>query len=240
MDFQRATTSTSMMRLYTSGNITNTVGTFLGQIDGTFTNTSGQSGGLFIQPTYNEASGTSPNTVLKLSAVETALGSGEQDLIDGYAGAAGTTKMWTVNNKGSNTEYAGVATAGWGHPAIYGANGAAAQSAANPSIATYTVGAADGTFWVSANMNVTAATALSTSLTCTYTDESNTARAMIFPVQQLGGSFISGGLITGTGPWETSVIHIRCKASTAITIFTAAGTFTGVTYTAEGVIAQVR
>lgn len=136
------------------------------------------------------------------------------------------------------TSYKGVATAGWGVGAIQAAAEVTAQSAANASIATYTVGAADGTFEVSAQANVTAATAISTTLTCTYTDKSNTSRVMIFPVQQLTGSFIAGGLITGTGAWETPVMHIRCKASTAITIGTSAGTFTGVTYSADATIVQ--
>lgn len=134
--------------------------------------------------------------------------------------------------------YNNIVTAGWGVPAIYSAGRVTAQSAANSSIATYTCGAADGSFDVSANMNVTVSTALVTTLTCTYTDESNTARTMILPVQQLSGSFIAAGAITGTGAWETPTMHIRVKASTAITILTSAGTFTGVTYTAEGLIIQ--
>lgn len=139
------------------------------------------------------------------------------------------------------TSYNGVATAGWGVPAIQSAGRVTAQAAANASIATYTVGAADGSFRVSANMNVSASTALNTTLQCTYTDESNTARTMIFPIQQLTGSFIAGGLITGTGAWESPALHIRCKTATAITILTAGGTgtFTGVTYTAEGSIQQI-
>lgn len=139
---------------------------------------------------------------------------------------------------GKITTYNGIATTGWGVPAIYGYGRVTAQSAANASIATYTVGAADGSFEVSANMNVTAVTVLATTLTCTYTDESNTARTMILPVAQVAGSFIAAGAITATGAWESPVIHIRCKAATAITILTSAGTFTGVTYTAEGVIKQ--
>lgn len=140
---------------------------------------------------------------------------------------------------GKYAKYNNISTAGWGVPAIYKASRVTAQSAANASISTYTVGASDGSFCVSANMNVTAATSLATTLTCTYTDESNTARSMIFPIQQLSGSFIAAGAITGTGPWETPTIHIRCKAATAITILTSAGTFTGVTYTAEGIISQI-
>lgn len=148
----------------------------------------------------------------------------------------GTTDAILWSSKFST--YANVVTAGWGVPAVYAAGRVTAQSAANASISTYTVGAADGSFEVSANMEVSASTVLSTTLTCTYTDESNTARTMILPVQQLTGSFIAGGVISGTGAWETPVMHIRCKAATAITILTSTGTFTGVTYTAEGIIKQ--
>ena len=58
---------------------------------------------------------------------------------------------------------------------------------------------------------------------------------------QLAGAFITGGLITnvtGTGPYESPVMHIRCKTATAITIRPSAGTFTSVTYNAEGIIKQ--
>jgi len=157
-----------------------------------------------------------------------------------YTTAMSLAQGGALTLAGKIAGYNGVSTAGWGVPAIQAAARVTAQSAANSSIATYTVGAADGSFEVSANMNVTAVTVLSTTLTCTYTDESNTARTMILPVQQLTGSFIAGGLITATGAWETPTMHIRCKASTVITIKTAAGTFTGVTYTAEGVIRQLQ
>lgn len=140
---------------------------------------------------------------------------------------------------GKVTTYNNVATAGWGLTAIPAAARVTAQSAANASIATYTVGAADGDFEVSMNMNVTAAAVLSTTMTCTYTDESSASRTMILPVQQLTGSFVAGGLVTGTGAWETPVMHIRAKAATAITLLTSTGTFTTVTYTASGIIRQV-
>lgn len=136
------------------------------------------------------------------------------------------------------TSLKGITVAGYGVPVIVAASRVTAQSAANTSISTFTVGAADGSFEVSANMNVTASTALATTLTCTYTDESNTARTMVLPIEQLSGSFIAAGAITGTGAWETPVMHIRAKAATAITILTSAGTFTSVTYTAEGIIKQ--
>ncbi len=89
-------------------------------------------------------------------------------------------------------------------------------------------------------MNVTAATVLSTSMNCDYTDESNSARTMIFPTTSLSGSFLTGGLVTSTGAFETPVMRIRCKAGTAITLYTATGTFSSVTYSAEGSIQIVQ
>jgi hypothetical protein len=144
-----------------------------------------------------------------------------------------------AGSSGTLTKYNNITTAGFGVPAIVAAGRVTAQSAANASISTYTVGAADGSFEISANMNVTASATLVTTLTCTYTDESNTARTMVLPIAQLAGSFIAAGAITGTGAWESPVMHIRCKAATAITILTSTGTFTTVTYTAEGIIKQV-
>lgn len=151
---------------------------------------------------------------------------------------AGNSGLATVTQSGKTTTYNSLATAGLGLPVIVAYARATAQSAANASIVTYTVGAADGTFEVSANVNVTAVTVLATTLTCTYTDESNTSRSMILPIQQLAGSLIAAGAITATGPWHAPVIHIRAKAATVITVLTSAGTFTGVTYTAEGLIKQ--
>lgn len=157
-------------------------------------------------------------------------------------GALGqANRRWTnLFLSGVITTYNGVTTQGAGVVAICRVGRVTAQSAANSSIATYTTPASDGSYEVSMNMNVTAATALSTSLNCTYTDESNTSRTMILPITSLAGSFLTGGLATATGAFETPVMHIRCKASTAITLLTSAGTFTGVTYTAEGIIKQMQ
>lgn len=155
-----------------------------------------------------------------------------------FTASAASTLTGAVSQTAKTAKYNNVSTVGWGIPAIYGAGRVTAQAAANASISTYTCGAADGSFEVSGNMNVTVSTALATTMTCTYTDESNTSRVMVLPIQQLTGSFVAGGAITGVGAWESPVMHIRVKASTAITIATSAGTFTGVTYTAEGIIKQ--
>ncbi len=157
--------------------------------------------------------------------------------------------LWNVGNtrldgqisQGAKTiKYNNILTTGWGQPAIYNSGRITAQSA-NATIGTYTVGAADGSFRISANMNVTGSTTLVTTLTCTYTDESNTARTLVLPVSSLNGTMVAAGAISGAGAtvWHTPAVHIRCKASTAITILTSAGTFTGVTYTAECSIQQI-
>ena len=125
-----------------------------------------------------------------------------------------------------------------GVPNLVATGRATAQAAANPSVATFTVGANDGSFQVSMNMNVTVATTLATALTCNYTDESNTARAMILPVTQTSGTFIAAGAVTATGAWIAGPEAIRCKSGTTITLLVAAGTFTAVTYTCEGFIYQ--
>lgn len=159
------------------------------------------------------------------------------------SGTAGTAITWTTPvGLGANgiSTYNNIATEANGIAAIVKYTRVTAQSAANSSIATYTTPASDGSYLISGNINVTAATAISTSLNVNYTDETNTARTMIIPISGLGGTFVAGGLATSTGPFESSVMHIRTKASTAITIYTAAGTFTGVTYNAEGVIRQLQ
>lgn len=177
-------------------------------------------------------------------------------LINGYifdygldiAGAASTDRLQVKGDsylggdcaiKGKVTKYNNIATAGWGQPAIYGSGRATAQTAANTSVSTYTVGVADGSFIVSCNVLVTTSTAHSFTVTCTYTDEGNTSRTVTFNVQQLGGTLVTSITnITGAGPYEGVPLHIRAKASTAITIKTA-GTFTTVTYNVEGVITQI-
>lgn len=141
---------------------------------------------------------------------------------------------------GTVGSYNGITTAGQGLVSIPGYGRSTGQTAAVASVATYTVGAADASFEVSANANVTTSTTHSFSLNVTYTDEGNTSRLLVLPVAQLAGSFVTSGLITnvtGAGPYESAVIHIRAKAATAITISTSAGgTYTTVTYNVEGTI----
>lgn len=148
-----------------------------------------------------------------------------------------TSGALTFNTKIST--YNSVATTGWGVPAIYSSGRATAQTAANTSVATYTVGGADGSFEVSANVLVTTATLHNFTVTCDYTDEGNTARTVTMPFSVLAGTFVTAITnASGAVPYEGIAIHLRCKASTAITIKTA-GTFTTVTYNVEGSIRQI-
>lgn len=185
----------------------------------------------FTNNTYAGVQSVSGN--LKIQAI----GNSIDFYVDGSAGLqVDSSRNFLITKK--ITSYNAVATAGWGAEIVQGYAEVTAQST-NGNIATYTAGAADGVFRVSADMSVTASTALATTLTVNYTDKSNTARVMVLPVQQLSGSFIAAGAITGTGAWETPTMQIRCKASTAITILSSAGTFTGVTFSASGTITQI-
>lgn len=116
---------------------------------------------------------------------------------------------------------------------------ATAQTAANASVATYTLGATDASFEVSANVLVTTSSAEAFTVTVDYTDEGNTARTATLNFQLLAGTigtainFANGGV-----PYEGIPIHLRVKASTVITVKTV-GTFTGATYNVEGIIRQI-
>ncbi len=155
-----------------------------------------------------------------------------QTLADGTAG--GGIKM-----TGLMAQYNNVNTTGWGIPAIYGTGRSTAQTAAVASVATYTVGAADGSFIISSNVNVTTSTLHTIAVQVDYTDETNTGQTVTLSFSQLAGTFVNSITnATGAGPYEGIPLHIRCKASTAITVKTT-GTFTTVTYNVEGSITQI-
>lgn len=101
------------------------------------------------------------------------------------------------------------------------------------ALATYTVGAADASYVVSANVLVTTSVLHSFTVTVTYTDESNTSRTLTLNFSTLAG--VLAPTITntsGAGPYEGVPTHIRCKAATTIVVQTT-GTFTTVTYNFE-------
>lgn len=114
-----------------------------------------------------------------------------------------------------------------------------AQTGASASVATWTVGGSDGSFEVSANVLITTSTLHSFTVTCAYTDEGNTARTLTLNFDNLAGTSITTiANAAGAVPYAGVPAHIRCKSGTAITIATT-GTFTTVTYNAEGSITQI-
>lgn len=120
---------------------------------------------------------------------------------------------------------------------------ATGQTAANATVSQVTVGAADASYEISANVLCTVATTYSFAVQCTYTDESNTARTVNLSFFSGASGTSTGALVSaanGAGPYMGRPMRIRAKAGTTITILTqAAGTYTTVTYNVEGSIKQV-
>jgi hypothetical protein len=152
------------------------------------------------------------------------------------------TQRWAIDNTGGETlfgkliNYNNVNTAGWGVPAIYGSGRSTAQTGDVASVATYTCGAADGSFMISCNANCTAFTAGVMAVQCTYTDETNTARTLVLSTSNITGTI--GTSFAATGAFEGLPLHIRVKASRAITVKTVGTTWTG-TYNIESIIQQI-
>lgn len=184
------------------------------------------------------ASATDPTAaadtgISRLAAGSFAFGTGAASSV------AGTINYTTCVQTGLTTKYNNVTTAGWGVPAIYANGRSTAQTAAVASVATYTVGAADGSFEVSANVLVTASATNNFTVTVAYTDESNSAQTLTLTFSSTGGTLLTAITnVLGTGAYEGLVQRIRCKASTSITVATV-GTFTSVTYNVEAGIKQV-
>jgi hypothetical protein len=145
-----------------------------------------------------------------------------------------------IDMTGKVTKYNNVATAGVGMNSILAVGRLNAQAAAVPSVATYTVGANDGSFLVTANVNVTASTAHDFEVQVQYTDETSTVKVMpfVFMTTTPGTTIWDITDSTGVDAYCAAPLYIRCKANSVITLLTA-GTFTTVTYNVEGAISQI-
>lgn len=179
-----------------------------------------------------------------------ATGSGSSDVIIQAvaAGGSGTTdrlpaeylrvKATGTELKNKLTKINNIATDGWGTETVYKHGRSTAQTAAVGSVAAYTP-TADGSFIISMNVLVTTSTLHNFTATVAYTDEGNTARTVTLQFSTLAGAFVTAMTnAQGTVPYEGVPLHIRVKASTAITLATT-GTFTTVTYNVEGSIRQI-
>ncbi len=156
--------------------------------------------------------------------------------------SGGGTNAFIANSTGQIIGLSGLTAVARGAPVEVGYGRAAAQSAAVASVATFTVGAADGSFEVSANVLVTTATTHTFTVQCTYTDEGNTARTVTLPFRLVGDTTALTSSITntnGTVPYLGVPVYLRAKSGTVITVLTqAAGTYTTVTFNVEGLIKQ--
>lgn len=173
-------------------------------------------------------------TSIQITNVETSLGSGRQLLIDFNAGTLGTIEVMNITNKGIFGYYNGVKTVGIGVPAIYGMGNVTAQTTAT-TVATYTP-ASTGTFNISASANITAITADSMQVQCTYTDENSTPQTLVLPPP---ASIFTNKLgVTGATSYPT--FTIRALGGTAVTISATLPTSSGtITYNAYGRIWQL-
>lgn len=194
------------------------------------------SGNTLLNRTISDDNGAAVNWMVVTRAGTTVTNIDFTGTASTFTGTLGVTgKVVTYNN---------IATAGWGVPAIQADGGSAANvNTRSAAAATYTVGAADGTFVVSGNILINSGATFSMSLDVTYTDQGNTSRTLVLPLAQLAGTFVVTGLatnITGTGPYESASMTIRCKASTSITIRpSAGGTYTACNYDVYANIRQV-
>ena len=144
-------------------------------------------------------------------------------------------EKFQVNSSGLIPKYNNIATTGWGITAIYGSDRKTGLTGAQ-ALATFTVGSADGSFEVSANVNVTAFAVGTFNIQVAYTDETNTAQTLKLNFSTLTGTI--GLAIAATGPFEGIPVHIRAKAGTTI-IVSSTGTFTSLTYNFEESLRQI-
>jgi hypothetical protein len=194
-------------------------------------------GGVFANscPLVLGSGGTADLGLSRLAAASLAIGTNTS------GDFSGSLKLTTLNLQGKASAYNAVTTAGWGLAAVNAeARVLGTVNATVASVAAYLVGASDGSFLVGANINVSATSAASMTVTCTYTDETNVSRTLTFQFEQNGSAVYISAItnVTGVGAYSAAIQHIRVKAATTITIATA-GTVTGITYNAEGTILQV-
>lgn len=153
-----------------------------------------------------------------------------------------TTGHFSVNNlivQGATQKTgAGTDTIVVNSPIIVASADSTGKTTAN-NIVTYTTGAADSTFNISANINVTGGAGDVIQTQVVYTDETNTSRTIV--LFNMGATSAGIGSAT-TGPSSYPVLgDVRVKASTTITVQTALTTGIGtITYNEHATITKIR
>lgn len=127
-----------------------------------------------------------------------------------------------------------------GVPSIVDTGRLTGQTAAAASVVSYTVGASDASYSVSANVNVTTSGSENFLVDVAYTDETNTARTINLKFMYASSGTIGSAVAAANGaiPYAGIAMRIRCKSGTSITVSTS-GTFTGCTYNVEADIIQM-
>lgn len=135
------------------------------------------------------------------------------------------------------SKYSGIATTGWGVPAIYAYERLTGQTTAVTNLAAYTVGAADGTFEVNVIVTVTVAVSAAATIQVNWTDENSFVSTSNFPLKAEGSNTVTTSFSTVRSYSGQSII-IRAKAATVINVSTS-GTFVSGNYNVEANIKQV-
>lgn len=185
------------------------------------------------------------------SAIQTQLNSKGSGTVTSVSGSGGTTGLTltggAITTSGTLTLGGTLAVANGGTgsssalgiPLIVGNDRKTGLNAAQ-ALATLTVPASDTTYQISTNVNITAVTIASFTVTCTYTDETNTSRSLVLNFSQVSGTLVQTlTAALGAGAYEGVPLEIRAKAGTTISIASSAGgTYTSVTYNLEERILQ--
>lgn len=142
-------------------------------------------------------------------------------------GANDANSLVVLGTSGKFTTYANVATVGWGVPAIYQTGRITGQTTGGVTVFTFSVPAADSSYFLAGVTTITAYTSGSVGLQVTWTGEDGTANTVAF-----------NGLGSGVQQITSGVTQIRAKASTTITVKSSAGPFS-LTYNAEAYLLQI-
>ena len=180
-----------------------------------------------INPSINQTSTASGSyTALKIAAVETALLGSSNKLIDCFAGSAGTTEVFAVDNSGKVTEYAGTATVSQGMPSEIVTIDLTAQTAAIAATNIIASAPATGMYRISWTADITTAGTTSVlggtaGFQVGYTSPTDSVAKLTVS----GNSITSAANTTGTAVGGSIVVY--AKTGTAITYqydYTSTGT----------------
>jgi hypothetical protein len=141
-----------------------------------------------------------------------------------------------VNPSGVPVRSNNIGLVGQGYDLVVASGSALAQAGAVGSVASFTTGAAGGSFEIGGYIDVTAFTAGTISMTCTYTDPSGTPRTLTVPLVSLAGTI--GTTVGAATDAQAVVISIQTSGANSITIATTVTVFTG-TYSVFAWIRQV-